>query len=342
MSAPEYNQLITLPTNRAPNARGLLLWDGPQGQRGVPERSGREPGACLGPTFRPGFRPAVPERKRPEGTGTPAPPTPPRTLDNFSGPCWTRFARLAWPSPRAAPQGGPAAPGPGPRPRAPPHVPALSRAIRFPGPAPTSFPPAPARPGKLLSGSQPKPGPALSRPRAPRPWRVTNRPWNPAGRRGGAGGGGEERGLLGGPCRNKPRRARRRFLRGFASSYGRRDKELLPFSGSPTSPPKFHVHPQRGKRLARCQTVGSKFPGGDGPGAPGARVASGSPRLPLWAPRGPGAPCPGGQAGSSPPAASQPALRADHSEALLRSGPQFCTFKVSLRENCTYSQYVFI
>lgn len=167
MSAPEYNQLITLPTNRAPNARGLLLWDGPQGQRGVPERSGREPGACLGPTFRPGFRPAVPERKRPEGTGTPAPPTPPGLWTTSLAPAG--LASHAWRGPARGqrPRGDLQPRGPAPAPVLPLTSRPFPGPFAFPGPLPP--PSLPLRPVPENFCPAPSPNPGLPSPaRAPR------------------------------------------------------------------------------------------------------------------------------------------------------------------------------
>lgn len=160
---------MTLPTNRAPGARGLQLPDGRRrlavapgpGDRGL--RASSAPGRCPTVPRREDVAAGPPGTHRAQPASSPgprvelAPAGPPRTLGVARPAGGAR--RGPTPPGRVPPTPGvpgfiPAAAVPAPVPRAfqgpPPQVP-------FSGRAPTFSLPRPFRPRKLLFSSQPKP-----------------------------------------------------------------------------------------------------------------------------------------------------------------------------------------
>lgn len=216
---------MTLPTNRAPGARGLQLPDGPRRRRRVSEP--------VGPASRPASTPHFPRRDARQGQGARPRARVRGRLPRLRRPCRAPRAPT-WRGHLAAPQRGPARPGPGTRsPGGSQERPAvwlhLSRRSSAPGPkvspslvpsqgppnpgpfpspfprafsaqAPASLTPGPPAPDNFSALPSPNPRTGFLNPARPaaQSRRVTvaftdQPPLEPRGQRGGAGarwGGG--------------------------------------------------------------------------------------------------------------------------------------------------------
>lgn len=250
MSAPRYNQLITLPTNRAP---------------GVRRCSSR--GSGPSPPFRHGRQPRVAEReKMPQAPGAPPYPAGPHATPG---------------DPRAP---GPLSPPSPPDPPAPPPVPWAS------GQTPAPLTPGLTRLRQLLLGFQPQLlQQALSTPRARQlllaewPWLGDQPPLEPRGRGGGASGGGEAEATRRGngrapgePPGKGPGRWRHRFLRSLSSWCSGKRKDLHS-SLLPYSPRSSQIHsalmPILRNSFSGTSAGGWSLPAGAGLGTLACRIA---------------------------------------------------------------------